>query len=68
MVSINPFAYRVNAKPIMTAAKIDGPRMPFNDLKLNINKGVKTIKGQALKNTTLQDAEIPALSMALSGS
>jgi len=58
----------VNAKPIMTAAKIDGPRIPFNDLKLNINKGVKTIKGKALKHTTLQDPKIPVLSMAISGS
>ena len=67
MVSINPVAYRVNAKLIMTVAKIDCPRTPSNDLKPNINNGVKTIKGQGLKNTTLQNPEIPALSMALSG-
>ena len=30
--------------------------------------GIQSTEMQALKNTTLQDPEIPALSMALSGS
>ena len=57
----------MNANPIITAAKSAGPRVPCNDLKPQINNGVRTIRGQALKKTTLQAPSIPVLSISLSG-
>ncbi len=68
VVSTKPFAYNVNAAPIIKPAHVMGKGLTFSPLGFNTNDGKRTISGHALTKTMLQDPAIPACSIVLKGS
>ena len=67
VVSTKAFAYSVMATPIIKAEKNKGFRLSFKFLKVKRNSGINTIIGQAFIITTLQELDIPVLSISLRG-